>query len=128
MLLFMVGNYFAVIPSKEIIKWLKSCLLFSILVIIYAQNPPPAMKKISHVLLLLFMLTAPAFAQQNMSLLGKYTYSNDIGSLGGYADGNGNEISDHIAPQMLAHYGGAGQRTFLPVDPQDKTFLDPDSF
>ncbi len=44
------------------------------------------------------------------------------------AYGTGNEISDHIAPQMLAHYGGAGQRTFLPVDPQDKTYLEPDSF
>lgn len=36
------------------------------------------------------------------------------------ADGQGNEISDHVAPQMLAHYGGAGQRTFLPVNPQVK--------
>lgn len=31
------------------------------------------------------------------------------------ADGQGNEISDHISPQMLAHYGGAGARVFLPV-------------
>lgn len=31
------------------------------------------------------------------------------------ADGTGHEISDHVAPQMLAHYGGAGHRTFLPV-------------
>lgn len=44
------------------------------------------------------------------------------------ADGNGNEISDHIAPQMLAHYGGAGQRTFLPVDPKDPVYLDSEEF
>lgn len=31
------------------------------------------------------------------------------------ADGNGKEISDHISPQMLAHYGGAPARVFLPV-------------
>lgn len=31
------------------------------------------------------------------------------------ADGKGNEISDHISPQMLSHYGGAGARVFLPV-------------
>lgn len=30
------------------------------------------------------------------------------------ADGQGNEISDHIAPQMTAHYGGGGFRVFLP--------------
>lgn len=33
------------------------------------------------------------------------------------ADGKGNEISDHIAPQMQAHYGGASHRTFIPVQP-----------
>jgi len=31
------------------------------------------------------------------------------------ADGRGNEVSDHVAPQMLTHYGGASHRTFLPV-------------
>lgn len=31
------------------------------------------------------------------------------------ADGQGNEISDHIAPQMQAHYGRARHRTFIPV-------------
>jgi len=31
------------------------------------------------------------------------------------ADGHGNEISDHIRPQMLSHYGGASFRAFLPV-------------
>jgi hypothetical protein len=31
------------------------------------------------------------------------------------ADGKGNEISDHVSPQMLAHYGGAGHRVFLPI-------------
>ncbi|MBT9547359.1 MAG: peptidoglycan-binding protein [Candidatus Sericytochromatia bacterium] len=31
------------------------------------------------------------------------------------ADGQGNEISDHIRPQMLSHYGGAPFRAFLPV-------------
>jgi hypothetical protein len=31
------------------------------------------------------------------------------------ADGQGNEISDHIRPQMLSHYGGASFRAFLPV-------------
>ncbi|HEY9844398.1 MAG TPA: peptidoglycan-binding domain-containing protein [Candidatus Obscuribacterales bacterium] len=31
------------------------------------------------------------------------------------ADGKGNEISDHFAPQMTAHYGGGACRVFLPV-------------
>ncbi len=31
------------------------------------------------------------------------------------ADGNGNEISDHISRQMVYHYGGASHRVFLPV-------------
>lgn len=31
------------------------------------------------------------------------------------ADGRGNEISDHMRPQMLSHYGGASARVFLPV-------------
>ena len=31
------------------------------------------------------------------------------------ADGKGHEISDHISPQMLSHYGGASARVFLPV-------------
>lgn len=31
------------------------------------------------------------------------------------ADGLGNEISDHISPQMRAHYGGARHRVFLPI-------------
>jgi hypothetical protein len=35
------------------------------------------------------------------------------------ADGQGNEISDHIRPQMLSHYGGAQFRVFLPVEPQN---------
>lgn len=35
------------------------------------------------------------------------------------ADGRGNEISDHIRPQMLSHYGGAGFRVFLPIEPQN---------
>lgn len=30
------------------------------------------------------------------------------------ADGNGREISDHIAPQMQQHYGGGSPRVFLP--------------
>lgn len=30
------------------------------------------------------------------------------------ADGNGHEISDHVAPQMLSHYGGGTARVFLP--------------
>lgn len=30
------------------------------------------------------------------------------------ADGNGQEISDHVAPQMLSHYGGGNARVFLP--------------
>lgn len=30
------------------------------------------------------------------------------------ADGQGREISDHIAPQMLSHYGGGNARVFLP--------------
>jgi hypothetical protein len=34
------------------------------------------------------------------------------------ADGRGNEISDHMRPQMLSHYGGASARVFLPVAPQ----------
>lgn len=34
------------------------------------------------------------------------------------ADGQGNEISDHIRPQMLSHYGGASYRAFLPVEPR----------
>lgn len=33
------------------------------------------------------------------------------------ADGQGDEISDHISPQMLSHYGGAPARVFLPVVP-----------
>jgi hypothetical protein len=33
------------------------------------------------------------------------------------ADGQGHEISDHIAPQMQAHYGGGAYRVFLPVNP-----------
>jgi peptidoglycan hydrolase-like protein with peptidoglycan-binding domain len=33
------------------------------------------------------------------------------------ADGKGNEISDHVSPQMLSHYGGAGYRVFLTVNP-----------
>ncbi|PIQ28531.1 hypothetical protein COW36_12860 [bacterium (Candidatus Blackallbacteria) CG17_big_fil_post_rev_8_21_14_2_50_48_46] len=35
------------------------------------------------------------------------------------ADGQGNEISDHIRPQMLSHYGGASYRVFLPVETQN---------
>lgn len=31
------------------------------------------------------------------------------------ADGRGNEVSDHIAPQMLSHYGGGSYRVFLPI-------------
>lgn len=31
------------------------------------------------------------------------------------ADGQGREISDHVAPQMLSHYGGGGYRVFLPA-------------
>jgi len=31
------------------------------------------------------------------------------------ADGQGKEISDHVSVQMLAHYGGASHRVFLPV-------------
>ncbi|PKL76391.1 MAG: hypothetical protein CVV27_10495 [Candidatus Melainabacteria bacterium HGW-Melainabacteria-1] len=31
------------------------------------------------------------------------------------ADGQGREISDHVAPQMLSHYGGAGYRVFVPI-------------
>ena len=31
------------------------------------------------------------------------------------ADGRGNEISDHMRPQMLSHYGGASARVFLPI-------------
>ncbi len=31
------------------------------------------------------------------------------------ADGRGNEISDHIAPQMRSHYGGGSYRVFLPI-------------
>ncbi len=31
------------------------------------------------------------------------------------ADGRGNEISDHIGPQMRAHYGGGVARVFVPV-------------
>lgn len=34
------------------------------------------------------------------------------------ADGNGNEISDHMRPQMLSHYGGASPRVFLPINPR----------
>lgn len=34
------------------------------------------------------------------------------------ADGHGNEVSDHIGRQMVRHYGGAGHRTFLPIEPQ----------
>lgn len=30
------------------------------------------------------------------------------------ADGNGREISDHVAPQMQQHYGGGTARVFLP--------------
>jgi len=30
------------------------------------------------------------------------------------ADGRGNEVSDHIEPQMSAHYGGGLPRVFLP--------------
>ncbi|MGV3523414.1 MAG: hypothetical protein ACO1RX_04280 [Candidatus Sericytochromatia bacterium] len=30
------------------------------------------------------------------------------------ADGRGNEVSDHIAPQMSAHYGGGSPRVFVP--------------
>lgn len=32
------------------------------------------------------------------------------------ADGNGREISDHRAPQMTHHYGGASHRVFMPLD------------
>ncbi|MGE3726489.1 MAG: peptidoglycan-binding domain-containing protein [Candidatus Sericytochromatia bacterium] len=38
------------------------------------------------------------------------------------ADGQGNEISDHIRPQMLSHYGGAKFRVFLPVEQQSRAF------
>lgn len=31
------------------------------------------------------------------------------------ADGRGNEVSDHIEPQMRAHYGGGLPRVFVPV-------------
>lgn len=31
------------------------------------------------------------------------------------ADGQGNEISDHVGRQMVSHYGGASHRVFLPV-------------
>lgn len=76
------------------------------------------MKKISHVLLLLFMLTAPAFAQQNMSLLGKYTYSNDIGSLWGYADGNGNEYA------LVGTYNGLSiVNVTVPTNPVQVQFV-----
>lgn len=34
------------------------------------------------------------------------------------ADGSGNEISDHMRPQMLSHYGGASARVFLPINPR----------
>ncbi len=34
------------------------------------------------------------------------------------ADGQGNEVSDHIGKQMVHHYGGATHRTFLPIEPQ----------
>lgn len=30
------------------------------------------------------------------------------------ADGQGREVSDHVAPQMLSHYGGGNARVFLP--------------
>jgi hypothetical protein len=32
------------------------------------------------------------------------------------ADGKGNEISDHVAPQMTSHYAGGKARVFLPVN------------
>ncbi len=51
------------------------------------------MKRISHLFLLLSLCTSTLFAQQNMTLLGKKTYSNDLGSLWGYADGNGKEYA-----------------------------------
>jgi hypothetical protein len=31
------------------------------------------------------------------------------------ADGRGNEVSDHIGPQMRSHYGGGVARVFVPV-------------
>lgn len=31
------------------------------------------------------------------------------------ADGKGNEISDHVQPQMTRHHGGANHRVFLPL-------------
>ncbi|MEO6165929.1 MAG: choice-of-anchor B family protein [Chitinophagales bacterium] len=51
------------------------------------------MKKISHIFLLLLFFSPALLAQQNMTFLGKLTYSNDLGSLWGYADGNGNEYA-----------------------------------
>lgn len=40
--------------------------------------------------------------------------SSDSGHIS-IADGKGNEISDHIGPQMMSHYGGASARVFVPV-------------
>ncbi|MBK9730677.1 MAG: choice-of-anchor B family protein [Chitinophagaceae bacterium] len=51
------------------------------------------MKRISHIFLFLLFCSYTLSAQQNMSFKGKLTYSNDLGSLWGYADGNGHEYA-----------------------------------
>lgn len=57
------------------------------------------MKKFCSAFLLLLSASF-VFAQQNMTLLGHKTYSNDLASLWGYADGNGHEYA------LVGAYGG----------------------
>lgn len=66
---------------------------FATISIILTEKLHATMNRNCHLLLLLMLCTSTLFAQQNMSLLGKLTYSNDLGSLWGYADGNGKEYA-----------------------------------
>jgi len=71
------------------------------------------------------LAASPAFrelsvSQQELNVLpaGTVVVWNKGSSASGHisiADGRGNEISDHIAPQMLSHYGGGSYRVFLPI-------------
>ncbi|HUM45354.1 MAG TPA: choice-of-anchor B family protein [Chitinophagales bacterium] len=76
------------------------------------------MKKISHIFLLLLFFSSSLLAQQNMTFLGKLTYSNDLGSLWGYADGNGHEYA------LVGAYNGLSiVDVTIPTNPTQVQFV-----
>lgn len=76
------------------------------------------MKKFNILLIVFFLFHTAGMAQLNMSLLGKYTYSNDIGSLWGYADGNGNEYA------LVGAYNGLSiVNVTVPTNPVQVQFV-----